>query len=78
MRVKDNGVRNWLEDTIISTRIKGEQLKLLRETFDGLQQSKMSANLPKLEFWLSVVEWLGMIIDCFAIKPASSKIEAIT
>ena len=50
MRVKDKGVRNWLEDAIISTRTLGEQLELLRETFDGLQQSKMSANLPKLGF----------------------------
>ena len=41
-------------------------------------QSKLSVNLPKSEFCFPVVEWLGMIMDCFGIRPTPSKIEAIT
>ena len=77
MRFKKKGVRNWLH-IMISTRTFEEQLELLRKTFDCSRQSKLSLNLPKLEFCFSVVEWLGMIIDRFGIRPAPSKIEAIT
>ena len=57
--------------------LKG-RVELLRETFDCLRQSKLSVNLPISEFCSSVVEGLGMIIDRFGIRPAPSKIEAIT
>ena len=77
MGVKKEGVRNCL-DIIIPTHTLVEQLELLRETFDCLRQSKLSVNLPKSESYFPVVEWLGMIIDRFGIRPASSKIEAIT
>ena len=78
MRVKQKGVRNWLDDMIIPTHTFEQQLELLRETFDCLRQGKLSVNLPKLEFYFSVVEWLGMVIDRFGVRPAPSKIEAIT
>ena len=78
MRVKKKGVRNWLDDNIIPTRTWEEQLELLRETFDCLRQSKLSANLPKSEFWFSAVKWLGIIVDRFGIRPAPGKIKAIT
>ena len=78
MGVNKKGVRNWLADIIIPTCTFEEQLKLLRETFDCLRQSKLSVNVPKSDFCFSVVEWLGMIIDCFDLRPAPSKIEAIT
>ena len=48
MGVKKNGVRNWLDDILIPTRTFEEQLELLRETFDCLRQSKLSAHLPKV------------------------------
>ena len=48
--VKKKGVRNWLDDIITPTRIFEDQLKLLRETFDCLRQSKLSVNLPKSKF----------------------------
>ena len=63
---------------IIPTRTFEQQLELLRETFDCLRQGKLSVNLPKSEFCFSVVEWLGMVIDRFGVRPAPSKIEAIT
>ena len=74
------GVRNWLNDIIIPTRTFEEQLELLRETFDCLRQNKLSVDLPRPEFCFLVVEWLGMNIDRFGIRPApiNSKIEAIT
>ena len=79
MGVKKKGVRKWLDDIITPTLTFQEQLELLRETFDCLRQSKLSVNLlPKSEFCFSVVEWLGMIIERFGIRPAPSKIEAIT
>ena len=78
MRVKKKGVRNWLDDTSIPTRIFEERLELLRVTFDCLRRRKLSVNLPKSEFCFSVVEWLGMIIDRFGIRPSPSKTEAIT
>ena len=78
MRVKKKGVRNWLDDMIIPTRTFEQQVVLLRETFDCLRQSKLSVNLPKSKFCFSVVEWLGMVIDRFDIRPGPSKIEAIT
>ena len=56
MRVKNKGVRNWLDDIIIPTRIFEEQLKVLRKTTDCLRQSKLSVNIPKLELCFSVVE----------------------
>ena len=43
-----------------------------------LRQGNLSVNLPKSEFCFSVVEWLGMFIDRFGVRPAPSKIEAIT
>ena len=76
--VKKKGVRNCLDDMIIPTRIFEEQLELLREIFNCLRQSKLSVNLPKSELCFSAVEWLGMIIDRFGIRPALSKPEAIT
>ena len=78
MGVKKKGVHKWLDNIIIPTRTFEEQLELLRETFDCLRQSRLSVNLPKSEFCFSVVEWLAMIIDRFGIRPAPSKIEAIT
>ena len=78
IRVKKKGVRNWLDDMIIPIRTFEQQLKLLRETFDCLRQGKLSVNLPKSEFCFSVVEWLGMVIDHFGVRPAPSKIKAIT
>ena len=78
MDVKKKGVRNWLDDMIIPTRTFEQQLELLRETFDCLRRGKLSVNLPKSEFCFSVVEWLGMVIDRFGVRPAPSKIEAIT
>ena len=77
MRVKKKSVRNWLE-IIIPTRTLGEQLELLRETFDCLRQRKLSVNLAKSGFCFSVVDCLGMIIDRFGIRSATNKIEAIT
>ena len=71
-------MQNWLDDITIPPRTCEEHLELLRETFDCLRQSKLSTNLPKSDFFFSVVEWLGMIIDRFGIRPAPSKIEAIT
>ena len=76
MRVKKKGVRNWLDDIIIPTRIIEEQFELLLKTFHCLWHVKLSVNLPKSEFCFSVVEWLGMVIDHFGIKPAPSKIKA--
>ena len=78
MGVTKKGAHNWLDDIIIPTRTFEQQLELLRETFDGIRQSKLSVNLPKSEFCFSVVEWLGVIIDRFGIRPAPSKTEAIT
>ena len=78
MGIKKIGARNWLDDMIISIRTFEQQLELLWETFDCLGKRKLSVNLPKSELYFSVVEWLGMIIDRFGIKPAPSKIEAIT
>ena len=56
LRVKKKGARNWLDDIIIPTHTFEEQLGLLRETLDCLRQSKLSVNLPKSEFYFSVVE----------------------
>ena len=71
----EKGIRNWLDDIIIPTRTFEEQLELLRETFDYLQQSELSVNLPKSKLCFSVVEWLRMTIDLsFGIRPAPSKI----
>ena len=78
MGVKKKGVRNWLNGISIPTRTFEEQVELLRETFDCLRQSKLSVNLPKSKFCFSVVEWLGMIINRFGIRPAPSKIKTIT
>ena len=78
MRVQKKGVRNWLDDVIIPPCILRYQLKLLRETLDCLRKSKMSVNLPKLELCFPVVEWLGLIIDRFGIRPTPSRIKAIT
>ena len=71
-------MRNWLDDMIIPTRTFEQQLELLRETFDCLRQGKLSVKPPKSEFCFWVVEWLGMVIDHFGVRPAPSKIEAIT
>ena len=78
MGVKKKGVPNWLNDIITPTRTFEEATRLLRETFDCLRQSKLSVNLSKSEFCFSLVEWLGMIIERFGIRPAPSKIEATT
>ena len=78
MRVTKKGVRNWLDGINIPTRTFEEQLELLRETFDCLRQSKLSVNLPKSELCSSVIGCMGMIIDRFGIRPAPSRIEAIT
>ena len=78
MRIKKKGMRDWLDDIIIPTCTYEDQLELLRETFDGLRQSKLSVNPTKLALYFSVVEWLSMIIDCFGIRPAPGKTEAIT
>ena len=64
-RAKKKEARNWPDDIIIPSR-----------TFE--EQSKLLITLPKPEFRFSMIEWLGMIIDRFGIKPAPSKIEAIT
>ena len=78
MRVRKNGVRNWLDNIIIPTRTFEKKLELLRETFDCLWQRKLSVNLLIWEFCFSMIKRLGMIIDRFGIRSAPSKIEAVT
>ena len=58
MEVKKKGLHNELDDINTPSRTLNEQLKLVRETFDYLQQNSLALSLPKSEFFFSVLEWL--------------------
>lgn len=72
------GVGSWVDNMPIPTKTVEEQHVLLRETFHYLREGRLSVTLPKSEIFKASVEWLGMVIDSFGVRPAFSKIDLIS
>ena len=76
--VKDEGIKNWLDDITIPSKTLEDQWGLLRETLECLRQGRVTFNLQQSHFCRSVMEFVGMIVDRLGYRPAPSKIHAIT
>lgn len=76
--VKSEGMRNLVNDMLVPTKPLEDQFEFLRETFDCLHCGDLLVNLPKLEFSKASVDWLGMVMGSFGVRPASSRTKAIS
>ena len=72
------GLDSWLDDILLASYSWEQHLAALREAFTRLLNAKLSVNFAKCRFAASSQEFLGMVIDCTGIRPAPSKLEAVS
>lgn len=71
-------IRAYLDDILcITNRTFEDHLEKLENTFRRLQLAGLKVNLPKCQFALPEIEYLGYVISRQGIKPCTKKIDAI-
>lgn len=58
----EKGVKNLLEDIIVSGRDQGEYTRNLKEIFKRLQSARFRSNKNKCVFFLPKIQYLGHVI----------------
>ena len=72
------GVRNLLDDIIISASTKAEHDKRLREVLDRLVQHDVVINVEKSTFCAEAVDFVGHHVSSHGVSPLDSNIAAIS
>jgi transposase InsO family protein len=67
----------YLDDILIFSDTPQEHLDHLRRVLERLRQHQLYAQMPKCEFGLSELKFLGHIIGEFGVKPDPAKVEVV-
>nr|GEZ40306.1 putative reverse transcriptase domain-containing protein [Tanacetum cinerariifolium] len=67
----------FIDDILIYSRNKEEHANHLRIILELLRKEKLYANFSKFDFWISVVQFLGHVIDSQGLHVDPAKIEAV-
>ncbi|GJW65854.1 putative reverse transcriptase domain-containing protein [Tanacetum coccineum] len=67
----------FIDDILIYSRNKEEHKNHLRTILELLKKEKLYAKFSNCEFWISIVQFLGQVIDSQGIHVDPAKIEAV-
>ena len=69
--------RAFVDDILVNSDTKEEQVEMLRELYKMLRKEKVFANLEKCSFAQPEVEYCGFILGKYGIRPQPRKLMAI-
>ena len=74
---KFNFVKVFIDDLLIHSRSEQEHRQHLRTVLTELTKINATINLPKCQFFLNEVTYLGYTVNQYGVKPAASNIEIL-